>query len=74
MNSVLESARAAGSPMIYTASQAARHLCRPVGQILRAIRSIGLPARRAGDGKSAALLLSPDDLRRIDDFLNNQQN
>lgn len=70
MSPILDNLRAAGATpaVYYSASEAGRHLGRPVSQILRAVRTLNLPASRAGNARSAALLLQPADLDRIEEF------
>lgn len=70
MSAVLHAATNAGSPrtVFFTASEAGRYLGRPVSAILRAVRSLDLPTSRAGNARSAALLLQPADLERIEEF------
>lgn len=53
----------------YSASHAGLQLARPTSQILRAIRTLDLDASRAGNSKSAAILLTADDLGKIESFL-----
>ena len=69
MNTALPSVRAAGSVRFFTASEAARHLGRPLSQILKATRTLQIDGSRAGSARCAAIVLSESDLERIEDFL-----
>lgn len=57
------------SSLYFSASQAGRQLARPTSQILKAVRSLDLPASRAGFAKNAAILLTTEDLVAIEKFL-----
>ncbi len=53
----------------YTATEASRLLGRPVAQVLRAVRELGLPVRRGGAARNSPFLLTEEEVVSIKLYL-----